>query len=303
MGMNMNSFISQISLWFVALLFAGCFAGLAYSLLSAFRDAMDSYEDVYAEDAARQFEDIFLFISPRKLIEIARITAIAAFLIFFLIFGGFDTSKAMLSGFLFGLAAACGALQLPRLTLQILRARRLNKFNDQLVDALVRMSNSLKAGFSILQAFESIVKENMNPIAQEFGVFLHQVRIGVRFEEALAQMEKRVGSEDLTLTVRAIEIARMTGGNLTDVLEKIAHTIRERMRIQERIRALTAQGRLQGIVVGSMPVLLLFAMSFIDPKMVNSFVGSITGLVALAFVALLIGAGALVIRKIIRIQV
>ena len=290
-------------MWFVALLFALCFGGLAYSLLSAMREAMTSYADVYAEDAARQFEDIFLFISPRKLVEIARIVAIATFLIFFLIFGGFDTAKDLVTGFFFGLVGAAIALQVPKFLLQFLKARRLNKFNDQLVDALTRMSNSLKAGFSILQAFESIVKENMNPIAQEFGVFLHQVRVGVRFEEALASMEKRVGSEDLTLTVRAIEIARLTGGSLTDVLEKIGATIRERMRIQGRIRALTAQGRLQGIVAGAMPVLLLFAMALIDPKMVSGFVTSVPGMIALAIMALLIFCGALVIRKIIRINV
>jgi tight adherence protein B len=83
-----------------------------------------------------------------------------------------------------------------------------------------------------------------------------------------------VGSEDLTLTVRAIEVARLTGGNLTDVFEKIAATIRERMRIEGRVRALTAQGRLQGIVVGAMPILLLMAMSLIDPRMMTAFFGS-----------------------------
>lgn len=299
----MNDAGSYLGMWFVALMFAGCFGGLAYTLLSAMREAMGSYSEVYAEDTARQFEDLFLFISPRKLVEIARISAIAMFLVFFLIFGGFDSARDMVAGFFFGLAGAIAALQAPKLILQYLKARRLHKFNEQLVDALTRMSNSLKAGFSILQAFESIVKENMNPIAQEFGVFMHQVRVGVRFEEALVQMEKRVGSEDLTLTVRAIEIARMTGGNLTDVLEKIAGTIRERMRIQGRIRALTAQGRLQGIVASLMPVMLLFLMAFIDPKMVNSFVTSVAGLAGLALMTLLIICGGLVIRKIIRIDV
>lgn len=298
--MDLGSYLGS---WGVALLFALCFGGLAYSLLTAMREAMSAYGDVYAEDTARQFEDLFLFISPRKLVEIARITAVATFLIFFLVFGGFDDAKDIVAGFFFGLVGAAVALQAPKWILQFLKARRLNKFNDQLVDALTRMSNSLKAGFSILQAFESIVKENMNPIAQEFGVFMHQVRVGVRFEEALASMEKRVGSEDLTLTVRAIEIARLTGGNLTDVLEKISATIRERMRIQGRIRALTAQGRLQGIVASLMPVLLMFLMAFIDPKMVNAFVTSIPGIGALALVGLLILCGGLVIRKIIRIEV
>ena len=93
----------------------------------------------------------------------------------------------------------------------------------------------------------------------------------MKFEEALRKMEERVGSEDLTLMNQSIEIARMTGGNLTEVFEKIAATIRERMRIQQRIKSLTAQGRLQGIVVGAVPALLLFMMTLVDPKMMMPF--------------------------------
>lgn len=298
--MDLSSSLGQ---WGVSLLFALCFGGLAYSVITAVREALDSYEDVYASDTARQFEDLFLFISPRKIMEISRIAAIATFLILFLVLGGFDSTKRIIIGLFFGLGGAVLALLSPKWILEFMKRRRLKRFNEQLVDALTRMSNSLKAGFSILQAFESIVKENMNPISQEFGVFLHQVRVGVRFEEALASMEKRVASEDLTLTVRAIEIARLTGGSLTDVLEKISATIRERMRIQGRIDALTAQGRLQGIVAAAMPVLLLFAMAFIDPEMVNKFVSSLGGIIALVIAAMLITFGWLVIRKITRIDV
>jgi tight adherence protein B len=295
--------MSMLALWGLGLLFAICFGGLAYALMSAMREAMDAYEDVYAAETARQFEDVFLFISPRKLIEIARIGAVAMFLVCFFIFGGFSSGQSLMAGFFTGAIGALAAMQAPRITLQILRQRRLLRFNNQLVDALVRMSNSLKAGFSILQAFEAVAKENQNPISQEFGVFLHQIRVGVRFEQALGELEKRVGSEDLTLTVRAIEIARMTGGSLTDVLEQIAATVRERMRIEGKIRSLTAQGRLQGIVASLMPVFLLLALSFIDPQMVQGFVTSGAGIGALAFAGLLILAGAVVMRKIMRIQV
>ena len=103
--------------------------------------------------------------------------------------------------------------------------------------------------------------------------------------------------------MRAIEVARLTGGNLTDVFEKIAATIRERMRIEGRVRALTAQGRLQGIVVGAMPLLLLMAMTMIDPKMMTAFFGSPSGIALLVLVLVLETAGALLIRKLIRIEV
>jgi tight adherence protein B len=212
----------------VCSLFALSFGALAWALFSAMQDAMDSYSDVYAEDTARQFEDVFLFIHPAQLTRIAYIAAVVVFMFFMAVLGDFSSPGGMAAGFIFGLAGGLGALQMPRIILRVLKQRRLEKFNAQLEDALSRMSNSLKAGFSILQAFESIVKEGQNPIAQEFGVFLQQLRVGVRFEDALAEPGGRVSSEDLTLTVRAIEIARQTGGNLTDVLGKIAETIRER---------------------------------------------------------------------------
>jgi tight adherence protein B len=173
----------------------------------------------------------------------------------------------------------------------------------QLVDSLVGMSSALKAGFSILQAFETIVKQNLNPISQEFSLFLQQVRVGVKFEDALHNMEDRVGSEDLQLMNQSIEIARLTGGNLTEVFEKIASTIRERMRIQQRIRSLTAQGRLQGIVVGLMPVALLFLMTMVDAKMMMAFFASKIGIGMIVMAALLVLGGALIIRKIVDIRI
>jgi tight adherence protein B len=206
-------------------------------------------------------------------------------------------------GLVFGGLAGALALMAPWKLLAVLKARRLHKFNLQLVDTLVSMSNALKAGFSITQAFESVVKDGENPIAQEFDVFLQQTRVGVSFSEALSNMEKRVGSDDLSLVVVAIETARKTGGNLTEVFERIASTIRERMRIENRIRTLTAQGRLQGWIVSLMPAIIGFLMFLVDPNMMESFFRSLVGVVCVGVVVLLILSGALVIRKIVRIDV
>ena len=116
-------------------------------------------------------------------------------------------------------------------------------------------------------------------------------------------MEKRVGSDDLSLVINAIETARKTGGNLTEIFEKIASTIRERMRIETRIQTLTAQGRLQGIVVSLMPIVIGVAMSIVDPGLMMPFVHSMTGVLIMAGVVLLIAIGGLVIRKIVDIDV
>lgn len=289
--------------YLIPFLFLLCFGGLAWVIGHSMRDASEQYASVYMTETARELESLFLFIPPQRLMVIARLAGIGAFAVVALMTTDFNTPGGMFRGLFLGALAAFGMLMLPRAIVRRLRAKRLLAFNTQLVDALVAMSNALRAGFSIQQAFESIVKEGKKPIAQEFSVFLQQMRIGVRFEDALRNLEERVGSEDLTLMVRAIEIARQTGGNLTETFDRIAETIRERTRIEGRIRALTAMGRLQGIVVGLIPLFLLVVLTLMDPKMMMSFYGSTTGVMLLGLMVLLEVIGFYVIKKIVNIRV
>ena len=293
----------EIGPYLIPLLFLLCFGGLAWVIGHSMRDASEQYASVYMTETARELENLFLFIPPQRLMVIARLTAIGSFAVVALMTTDFNSPGGMFRGLFLGALAAFGMLMLPRAVVRRLRAKRLLAFNTQLVDALVAMSNALRAGFSIQQAFESIVKEGKKPIAQEFSVFLQQMRIGVRFEDALRNLEERVGSEDLTLMVRAIEIARQTGGNLTETFDRIAETIRERTRIEGRIRALTAMGRLQGIVVGLIPLFLLVVLTLMDPKMMMSFYGSTTGVMLLCLMVLLEVIGFYVIKKIVNIRV
>ena len=184
-----------------------------------------------------------------------------------------------------------------------LNARYVRKFDEQLTDALGTMSNALRAGFSISQAFESVAEADLHPISDEFELLLQQLRVGMSFDDALASLEKRIGSDDLTLVVTAIDIARKTGGNLTEVFGKISETIRERMRIERRVLTLTAQGRLQGWIVGCMPVVVALAMVFFRPEVMIPYLHTPAGLASMAAVAVLLALGAAVIRKIIRIDV
>jgi tight adherence protein B len=289
-------------LWLVPGLYLLCLGGLTYFILDSFHSAATVYAAAYSENTARQMEDMFLFIPPRRILELAAASAAVCFLLGFLLFGGVDGQSFLIGLGVGGLMAGIG-WTIPRRVLAVLKQRRLERFNLQLVDSLVNMSNALKAGFSLQQAIELVVKEGQNPISQEFGMYLHQMRVGLPMEEALASLQKRVGSADLNLMVSAFETARQTGGNLTEVFEKIAHTIRERLRIELRIKTLTAQGRLQGIIVGAMPLLLGVAMFFLDPVMMMTFLHSAFGLAMLAGVIILEFLGALMIRKIIRIDV
>jgi len=293
----------EFELFLIPLLFAVSIGGLGYVIAQAVSTGAEAYSSAYSQDTAREFEDVFMFIPPKRIAEAGWAVSAAVFILVFLIVGGVTTKNGFLIGLILGLIAAGFALQSPRYLLNFLKRRRLKRFNLQLVDTLVSMSNALKAGFSITQAFESVVKEGENPLAQEFDVFLQQTRIGVTFSEALENMDKRIGSADLTLVVQAIEAARKTGGNLTEVFEKISATIRERMRIEGRIRTLTAQGRLQGIIVSIMPLIIGVALMIVDPEMTRPFIQSTTGFFVMVAVGALIGLGALVIRKIVNIDV
>ena len=184
-----------------------------------------------------------------------------------------------------------------------LNARYVRKFDEQLTDALGTMSNALRAGFSISQAFESVAEADLHPISDEFALLLQQLRVGMSFDDALASMEQRIASDDLTLVVSAIDIARKTGGNLTEIFDRISETIRGRMRIERKVRTLTAQGRLQGLIVSLMPFLLCVIMTVMKPGIMIPFLTSLHGIICLLVASTLGTVGWLIIRKIVTIKV
>lgn len=184
-----------------------------------------------------------------------------------------------------------------------LDGKRRTKFNDQLPDALATMANALRAGFSISQAFDSVVEHGDKPISEEFAIVQQQLRLGMSFEDALESMSARVGSDDLTLVTTAILIGRKNGGNITEIFDKISDTIRSRMKIERKVRSLTAQGRLQGAVVSLMPLILGSIMTAIKPQMMIPFFCSFYGVVSILATVALIAAGWLMISKIVKIDV
>ena len=181
--------------------------------------------------------------------------------------------------------------------------RRREKFNFQLPEALATMSNALRAGFSISQAFDSVVEQGEKPMSEEFSILQQQLKIGMSLEDALESMSARVGSDDLTLVTTAILISRKTGGNVTEIFDKISDTIRGRMKIERKVKTLTAQGRMQGILVSLMPLLLGIAMVILKPNMMIPFLCSFVGVISVLVVILLITVGWLFIRKITKIDV
>jgi tight adherence protein B len=199
---------------------------------------------------------------------------------------------------------------LPRFWLGRRRSGRLNAFNKQLPDTITLIANALRAGSSFLQAIELVVRESRPPVSTEFGRVIREVNLGLSFDVALENMVRRVRSDDLELMATAISIQHTVGGNLAEILDSIAFTIRERVRIKGEIRTLTAQQRLSGYVVGFLPIglagfLFIAAPGFMEPMFDASV--SVLGL-PLGVIILMLGGfsmfmGFMFIRKIVDIEV
>ena len=208
------------------------------------------------------------------------------------------------------LAGAFLGFLLPRLFVKRRQSGRLGAFNKNLPDTITLIANALRAGSSFLQAIELVVRESRPPISTEFGRVIREVNLGLPFEQALENMVRRVKSDDLELMATAISIQHQVGGNLAEILDSIAFTIRERVRIKGEIRTLTAQQRLSGYVVGFLPIglagfLFLIAPSFFNPMFDTraSLLGLPAGLVILALGGVSMFIGFMAIRKIVDIEV
>ncbi len=199
---------------------------------------------------------------------------------------------------------------LPRLWLGRRKSSRLNGFNKQLPDTITLIANALRAGSSFLQAIELVVRESRPPISTEFGRVIREVNLGLAFDTALENMVRRVRSDDLELMATAISIQHQVGGNLAEILDSIAFTIRERVRIKGEIRTLTAQQRLSGYVVGMLPIglagfLFVAAPGFMQPMFDDriSIIGLPAGVIILFIGGFAMFMGFMFIRKIVDIEV
>ena len=203
------------------------------------------------------------------------------------------------------LAAIPGAAvgyMIPGVYVGFRKKQRMGRLDEQLVEALMLMAGGLRAGYSFLQGAEAVVRELDAPIRDEFGSMLQDLRVGVQVEEALMSLAKRAGTEEFDMMVTAILVQRTSGGNLAEILDTIAHTIRERMRIRREVSTLTAQERMSSYVVGALPIVAFLFLTFINPAYLDILFGTDMGRLLLAAAIGLEVIGFFIIRKIIDIK-
>lgn len=274
------------------LLFAGCFFFLTMVVLGVLSKAYEQYQERYIVKSMNDLSDMFLFIDPRQML----ILNVASMLLL-------GVGSYLLINPLVAIGATIFGFFLPMMLVKHYRLRRIKKFNAQLVDALQAMANGFKAGLTFQQSLEQVAKDSYPPLQQEFGLFVKEAKLGVPLEEALNNMARRVGSDDLDLVATATNISRQLGGNMAEMYETLSSTIRERFRLEGKIDALTAQGKLQGWVVAAMPLILGVVLNYMRPDLMQPMLDHLFGWALVTAIIVMEILGIIIIRRITNIDI
>lgn len=279
--------------WLALLAVFGCCLIVGWLLTQKSEVFLGEYEAVFKETATGNLNDMFLFIDPHQLF-IANLIALVCLPLFTL----------MLTGdFIIALVMALIVMIIPWMIYRNMKKKRLRMFEKQLPDALVMISGSLAAGASLNMALQAIVNEQPAPLSQEFMLFTREQRIGVDFDTSLRNMERRLPLQDFLMFTSAMRISREVGGDLGEVLTTLAETLRRKATMEGKIESLTAQGRMQGIVMTGLPLLLGGLLFLMEPTAMSKLFTTTLGWVLVAVVVVMETLGYIFIRKVTTIDV
>lgn len=279
----------SIELALIALMVFGAMLASLWTM----RAAYERWREMFTENARVSLDDMFLFVDPRALFR----ANVALFLLLPLLVWLFTGTL-----FLAVVAAVAGAV-FPRTAWVVMRNRRMRKLVLQLPDALTMMAGSLRAGASLQQSLDMVVKETPAPVSQEFSLLLREQRLGLALEDSLRGMAQRLNVEDIDLFVSAMSIAKEVGGNLSEILDRLASTLRAKAVMEGKIRALTSQGKLQGLIVGALPIFLAGILYVMEPEAMLPLFTTLYGWGVMAAVFVLLLLGGFFIKKIVTIDV
>ncbi|BBB32329.1 tight adherence protein B [Thermotomaculum hydrothermale] len=285
--------MDTIIFWLSNLLIFAGFAMFGYSIYEAVLLGYKKYKEGYIKKVGNELNKNFMAYSPERFYKNTILAAVGMAIVGYLLF------DSVLFLILFG---AIGYF-LPKMFLYMTARKRAEKLEVQLVDALYVLSNSVSAGLTLPQACEVVSKQLVPPVSQEFGLLVNEIRLGVPFDKALENMAERLRSNNFDLLVTAILISRQTGGNIAEIFKKLAESIKEIMRLEAKVKALTAQGRMQAVVLGGMPFALAFVLASISPDLMQPLFNTPQGTVILFVAALFWLLGIYFLRKVINIDI
>jgi tight adherence protein B len=226
--------------------------------------------------------------------------------VLFTLVGALIVTFALGTG-LIGIMAMAGAgfagYKLPMFYLKFAQTRRVRKLEFQLLEMLSLVANSLKAGFGLMQSLDLAARQLPHPMSTELRRLLYDINVGVPSDAALEALAKRTLSKDFDIVITAILVQQSTGGNLAEILDNVAHTMRERVRIRGEIKTLTSQQMLTGFIIGGLPFIMAGLFTLINPDYMVPLFTTVIGRVMLLGAALLETFGVLLIKKILTIEV
>lgn len=251
------------------------------------------YESEFTLRAEDSFDQLFLFFDTRKVFFINLGLLLVLPLLVYLVSGSL----------FYVLLVVIAIFVLPNYLFLLLENRRRQAINAALPDALAQIAGAMRAGATFLTAVETLTEESSGPISQEFSLLLREQRLGLTLAEALENVAERVQTEEMDLMITAAQISRELGGNLSDIFERLSSTLRRKLEMEGKIRALTSQGKLQGWVVGLLPFFMIAALTVVEPESMRPIFTSLLGWIFLAVILMLEILGAVMIRKIVTIDV
>ncbi|MEH6460750.1 type II secretion system F family protein [Chitinimonas sp. JJ19] len=265
----------------------------AWLVYKAIQGYLDKQRASIELTTATTLADMFIFLDPQKMFRYnVALTCILPPIVWLL------TGNPV-----FAFGALIATVFLPKWYVGFLGRRRLKRLEQQLPDALLMVSGAMRAGASLNVSLESMVKESKPPVSQEFELMLREQRLGVDFDTALQNMERRNPQQDFQLVISAMRISKEVGGNLAEILESLAGVLRDKAIMEGKIRSLTAQGKAQGVIMTGLPILMMLALRAIEPKAMEPLFNTWIGYGTLTVIIVMELVGYWFIRKITTIDV
>lgn len=245
-----------------------------------------------------KLNEIFLFISPDKLFILKCLLAFICAIMIFIANINNSLILTLLITIFFGLLC----FYIPDILIALLVIKRRKKFNKQLINGLNILSSTLRVGFSLPQAIEFLIAESKPPLAEEFFLIIKEYRLGIDLDQALKNCVERMKDLDLALIYIAISVTRQSGGNIIEIFDRIENMIRERMLFKNKAYSLTAQGRMQAIVLGLTPLCFALILIKINPEMIALMFSTKLGIISIFCVLILDLIGCIWVHKIANIK-
>lgn len=282
----------------LSLLFGIAIFIIAYHYMQRFLDWM-RFQSLGTRDyIVERCSMMFIDVTPNKVLGWLVGASVGPFIVVFLIF-----LPKVIPGLFFGALAGALGWKLPKPVINYLYQRRIDKFNMQMVDGLGLMSNAMKSGLSVVQSLSIVVEQMPNPMSQEFNLVLSENKVGVSVEEAFDNLAKRVACEDVDMFVTSVNILKETGGNLAETFDTIVYTIRERLKVEAKIKAMTQQGYMQGMILLCIPPFLGAYFAFSEPGFMDPMFNTAAGWVILTLVIGMEVCAYFMIKKIMKVDV